>query len=218
MRWPHHSWRLTFQSRMFVSQCSQVFSNRSGRIRVRPDAGRLERAGRQRLGPDEPLGLEPRLEDVVAALAAPDDHLVDPLLDRGRRAPVEGGHDPAARLVSVQAVELRAGVRDGRVVGEDRRRGQAVALAGLVVVLVVGRRDLHGARAERAVDDVVGDDRHVAIDERDPHPASDEVAVALVVGMDGHRRVAEDRLGPGRGDRDRSGSGSGSPVASSIRW
>ena len=36
MRWPHHSWRETFQSRMLVSQCSQVFSNRSGRIRVRP--------------------------------------------------------------------------------------------------------------------------------------------------------------------------------------
>ena len=37
MRWPHHSWRLTFQSRIVVSQCSQVFSNRAGRIRVRPD-------------------------------------------------------------------------------------------------------------------------------------------------------------------------------------
>ena len=37
MRWPHHSWRDTFQSRMPVSQCSQTFSKRSGRIRVRPD-------------------------------------------------------------------------------------------------------------------------------------------------------------------------------------
>ena len=36
IRWPHHSWRETFQSRMLVIQCSQVFSNRSGRIVVRP--------------------------------------------------------------------------------------------------------------------------------------------------------------------------------------
>ncbi len=37
IRWPHHSWRLTFQSRIVVSQCSQVFSKRAGRMRVRPD-------------------------------------------------------------------------------------------------------------------------------------------------------------------------------------
>ena len=36
IRWPHHSWRLTFQSRIPVSQFSQVFSKRSGRIRVVP--------------------------------------------------------------------------------------------------------------------------------------------------------------------------------------
>ena len=48
MRWPHHSWRDTFQSWMLVIQCSQVFSNRSGTNRVRPVAGRLERARRER--------------------------------------------------------------------------------------------------------------------------------------------------------------------------
>ena len=37
IRWPYHSWRLTFQSRMFVSQFSQTFSKRSGRIPVRPE-------------------------------------------------------------------------------------------------------------------------------------------------------------------------------------
>ena len=73
----------------------------------------------------------------------------------------------------------------------------------LVVVVVVGRRDLHRAGAERALDGLVGDDRHVALDERDPDPPPDEVAVARVVGMDGDRGVAEDRLGPRRGDGDR---------------
>ncbi len=37
IRWPHHSWRDTFQSRMLVIQCSHVFSSRSGRIVVAPD-------------------------------------------------------------------------------------------------------------------------------------------------------------------------------------
>ena len=49
IRWPHHSWRETFQSRMLVSQCSQVFSNRSGRIRVRPD--RVASSARSASGP-----------------------------------------------------------------------------------------------------------------------------------------------------------------------
>ena len=178
----------------------------------------VQRSRRERFRADEPLRLEPRLEDVVTALAAPDDHLVDPLVDEV--APIrQSRHDPAARLVPVEAVEFRPRVRDGGVVGEDGRGGQAVALARLVIVLIVGRRDLHGAGPERRVDDVVGDDRHVAVDERDPHAPADELAVALVVGMDGDGRVAEDRLGTGGRDDDRPlGIGSGSPVASSIRW
>ena len=35
IRWPHQSWRLTFQSRISVSQCSQTLSKRSGRMSVR---------------------------------------------------------------------------------------------------------------------------------------------------------------------------------------
>ena len=53
------------------------------------------------------------------------------------------------------------------------------------------------------VDDVVGDDRHVAVDERDPHRRPDERRVARVVGVDGDGGVAEDRLGAGGRDRDR---------------
>ena len=36
MRWPHHSWRLTFQSRMFSIQSKKTFSKRGGTILVRP--------------------------------------------------------------------------------------------------------------------------------------------------------------------------------------
>ena len=106
-------------------------------------------------------------------------------------------------LVPVEAVVGRAGAGDRGVVGEDRDRRQAVALADRVVVVVVGRRDLERAGPERRLDDLVRDDRHVALDERDPHPAADEGRVARVVRVDRDRGVAEDRLGAGRGDGDR---------------
>ena len=78
-----------------------------------------------------------------------------------------------------------------------------MALARVVVVAIVGRRDLHGAGAEVALDDVIGDDRDVALHERDADPPTDQRPIARIVGVNGHRRVAEDRLGTGRGDGDR---------------
>src|SRR4051794_41848553 len=47
IRWPHHSWRETFQSRIVVSQCSHVFSKTGGTILVRPPlvASRAAAAG-----------------------------------------------------------------------------------------------------------------------------------------------------------------------------
>ncbi len=164
--------------------------------------GRLQGAGGQRPGAHEPLGLEPRLDDVAAALALADDHLV-----RDRRdevaARLEVRDDGRPGHVAVHPVVARACARDRRVVGEDRGGRQVVAEAGRVVVRIVGRRDLDRARPEGAVDDVVGDDRHVPLDERDAHEPPDEAGVALVVRMDRDRGVAEDRLRPGGGDRDR---------------
>ena len=162
----------------------------------------VEGARRQRAGPDEPLGLEARLDDVRAALAAADDHLVGGAAHEVAHG-LEVRDDPAPRLEPVEPVVGGPGPGDRRVVGEDRDRRQAVAQAGRVVVVVVGRGDLDRARPEARVDDLVGDDRHVAVDERDAHPAPDERRVARVVGVDGHRGVAQDRLGPGRRDRDR---------------
>ena len=138
MRWPHHSWRDTFQSRMLVNQCSHTFSKRSGRIAVRPERVASRAASASGRGAHEPLGLQAGLHDVVAALAAPDDHLVG-LLALEVAAPGQVGQDPRPRLVPVEAVVGRAGVRDARGVVEDRRHRQVVAPAGLVVVVVVRR-------------------------------------------------------------------------------
>ena len=125
---------------------------------------------------------------------------------RARRLEVapglEVGQDRRASLVPVKACVGGAQFVDPRLVVEDRDHGQAVALAGLEVIEVVGRCDLDGAGAERSLDDIVSDDRHVALDEGDPHGAPDERLVALVRGVDRDGRVAEDRLGPRGRDAD----------------
>ena len=120
-------------------------------------------------------------------------------------AGVEVGHDRGPRREPIEPVVARPCPGDGRVVGQDGDRREAVAQAGLVVVVVVRRGDLDGPRPERAIDDLVGDDRNVAVDERDANQAPDQRGIALVVGVDRDGRVTEDRLRAGRGDRDRRG-------------
>ena len=117
-----------------------------------PLARRRERALRERRRADEPLRLEAWLDDVVAALAAPEDELVR---GRGRQvaARVEVRDDRRPRHEPVEPVVGRPGPGDGRVVGQDGDRREAVAQTGLVVVVVVGRGDLDRPCPERAIDD-----------------------------------------------------------------
>ena len=76
---------------------------------------------------------------------------------------VEVRDDAFARLEPVEAaVGCRRVVVQRRVEVEDADLRQAVALADLVVVEVVRRRDLDAAGAELRVDVLVGDDRNVA--------------------------------------------------------
>ena len=164
--------------------------------------GGLQRRPGQRRRPDEPLGLEQRLDDVVRALAAPDDHLVRLGLDEVATS-LEVGQDPGARLEPVEAGVRTGGLGHPGGPVHDRDRGQIVPLPGRVVIRVVGRRDLDRPGPELRLDDRVGDDRHGPIDERDERQPADELGVAWVVRMDRDGDVAEDRLGPGRGDRDR---------------
>ena len=63
-------------------------------------------------------------------------------------------------------------------------------------------RDLQRARAELALDALVGDHGHAALDVRHDHLAADEVSIAVVVGMHGDRDVGEDRRRANGRDRD----------------
>ena len=100
MRWPHHSWRLTFQSWMSSIQSKKIFSKRARHEARAALAHRRHGPLGHRLDVDEPLGLDARLDDVVAALAVADDHLVGLRLDEvaarlevgqdARRAPRRG--------------------------------------------------------------------------------------------------------------------------------
>ena len=63
-------------------------------------------------------------------------------------------------------------------------------------------RHLERAGADRDVDVVVADDRHLALGERHDRGPADQVAEALVGRVHGDRRVAEQRHGPHGRDRD----------------
>ena len=85
-----------------------------------------------------------------------------------RQARVEG-------VVSTRDLAgFREAVEDAGGIVEDGGHREAVALARLVVVVVVRRRDLDRARPERRIDHRVRDDRDVAVHERDPHEPPDE--------------------------------------------
>ena len=88
-------------------------------------------------------------------------------------------------------------------VGADHRElGQAVVAADLVVEWVVTRRHLQRAGAELALDALVGDHGHAALDDGNDHLATDQVPIAIVVGMHRHCDVGQDRRRSHRCDRD----------------
>ena len=89
-----------------------------------------------------------------------------------------------------------------RRVGQDVDRLQPVALADLIVVEIVRRRDLHRARALCRVGVFVRDDGDQAIDQRQLHQPSDNRLVALVIRMHGNAGIAQHCLGPRGGDND----------------
>ena len=84
------------------------------------------------------------------------------------------GEDALVGLGLGQAGELAGRVVHAPVGADHRQLVEAVVAADLVVERVVTGRDLQRARAEVALDPLVGDHRHAALDERDDDLAADE--------------------------------------------
>ncbi len=66
-----------------------------------------------------------------------------------------------------------------------------MAAPHLIIIKIMGRRDLQAAGAELAIDILVGDDRYQTIAQRQLHHAPYQVGVAFVLRVDGHRTVAQ---------------------------
>ncbi len=149
----------------------------------------------QRLNLHEPLRRKPRLDDGLAAIAfSQRDNVV--LRADQKAASFKIFEHLLPRFEAVQSL-VRTGVlvhlRD--FVHHVNLR-QVVAQAGLEIVGIVRRRDLHRAGAELGIgEDVVGDDRDLAIHQRQQDFLPVQMTVALVGGVHRHRGVAQHRLG-----------------------
>ena len=153
----------------------------------------------QRLDADEPLPGEVGFDDVLAAVTVADGVVV--VLDLDEKvllAELLDDLGPAGE--AVEAGELRAGrLSHFPCAVDDDDLLQPVFFPELEVDGVVRRGHLDRARAEVALDALVGDDRDGAVPERQDDALTVEVPVALVIGMDGQGRVPEHGLRPRRG-------------------
>ncbi len=84
-----------------------------------------------------------------------------------------------------------------------------MALADLVVVGIMTRRDLERACAKLRVDIFVGDDGDFAAEDGHDGGLAHQVAVTFVVGVDGDGGVAQDGLGARGADLDEAAVGEG---------
>ena len=132
--------------------------NRSGTKRMSPSLTASDGRLRQGLHLHKPLIGDEGLHHVAAAVAVA--HRVGVLLHLFEQAQrLQVLHHPPAGLVPVKA-RVRAGrLGHAGVIADHLDLREAVALADLEVVGVVGGRHLDHARAELRVDELVGDDR-----------------------------------------------------------
>ena len=155
----------------------------------------------QRLNLDEPLRREPRLDHRAASSHLPSAHRES--FDGDEKAlRFQIFEHALARLESVQPLICAGVLVHLRVLVHDFDLRQIVAQAGLEVVGIVRRRDLHRARAEFRIGKLVGDDRNLAIHQRQQTFLPCRWRVALVLGIHRNGGIAQHRLRTRRGNGD----------------
>ena len=157
---------------------------------------------RQRFHLHEPLQRKPRLHDSVAAVTMPD--AVGMFLDFLDQAlAFEVLEQPGAALEPVKPL-IRTGVFvHGPVFVHDADWIEIMALPHHKVVGVMRGCYFNYAGAEFRINEGVGDDLQLAVEERQYNFFVFETGKPFVVGIKRHRNVAEHSLGPGSGDNNR---------------
>ena len=105
-----------------------------------------------------------------------------------------------AALVAIEAGVLARDLVERRVQVHDVNHRQIPPLADLIVVVVVGGGDLERPRSKVHLHIVIRNDGYPLVGHRHEGLLAHQVLVALVVRVHAHGRVAQDGLGPGRGD------------------
>ena len=160
--------------------------------------GRLGQGG----GVHEPLVGEVGLDDDTGAVAVRN-HMAGRVDAAQQFQGLElGDHLLAGDKAVEAAIGLGCGIADAAEVVEDVDHLQAVALADLEVVEVMGRGDFHRPRPLLGIGVVVGDDGDQAADDGQPDLLAHQVGIALVLGVHRHGGVTQHGFGPGRGHDD----------------
>ena len=145
------------------------------------------------LGLYEPLLGHQGLDHLAAALADAHAHAVRLGLHQQTLA-LKVGEDSLARRKALHPCVGAALLVERGVLIHDVDQRQLMALANLVVVLVVGGRDLHGTGAKLLIHILVCDNRDAAAKGGQHGHAPNQRGEALVVVRHGHRRIAQNRL------------------------
>ena len=162
----------------------------------------FDRAIRQRLNLHEPLRRQARLDDGLAAAAFAQRHNVILRADQ-EAAALQILQNFLPRLEAVQPLVWAGVLVHLRDFVHHLDLRQVVAQPGLEVVGIMRRRDLHRAGAELGIgQDVVGDDRDLAVHQRQQYVLAMQMPIALVAGVHGNRGIAQHRLGTRGGDDD----------------
>ena len=156
---------------------------------------------RERFHLDEPLLRDERLDRRMAARAMADSVLM--VFDRDERTGfLEFLDERLAAFVAVHAFVFACTLEHLARIADDLDGLEMMALSHLEIVRIMRWRDFDGARAERLVDILVGEQRDAAANDRQDQRLADEILVALVIRVHGNARVAEHRLGARRRDFD----------------
>ena len=155
----------------------------------------------QRLGLDEPLRGDQRLDNGATARALADiQRVVFGLHQRAQRTKI--GQHLLAGFETIQPRVLTAGGGNDAVFADHLNLGQVVAATGLEIVGVVRGRDLHHTGTELGIGEIVEDHRNLAVHQGQVDGAAVQVAVALVGRIDRHGGIAEHGFRPRGGHRD----------------